>query len=256
MSTQVQEHSVDCSNAARGVWLVKVPKYISERWQSAPGSVEVGRLKITKSPGQKPNVSFSLSEAVLAMEREPIPKEHRFVVSNVGGQTLGVFSQTQPSDRDAVVPEREALAIEGKVIQRAECRPLGDASYMQLKRDKIKRAAQPGRRLKTIGDVVHIKPVANHQHNIDHQKRKKEVGKKMRDDKEKVLAMLFAAFEKHQFYNIKDLVRITMQPVTYLKEVLSEVCNYNMKSPHRNMYELKPEYRHYSEEKEEEEGDE
>ncbi|XP_037078085.1 general transcription factor IIF subunit 2-like [Pollicipes pollicipes] len=255
MSTQIQEHSVDCSNAARGVWLVKVPKYISERWQAAPGNIEVGRLKIVKASGQKPSVSFSLSEAVMAMEREPIPKEHRFAISNVGGQTLGVFSLTTPSDSDAVVPEQETLAIEGKVIQRAECRPLGDANYMRLKRNKILRTSNPGRRLKTITDVVHIKPVSDHRHNIEYDKRKKEQGKKMRDDKDKVLSMLFAAFERHQFYNIKDLVRVTLQPVTYLKEILNEVCNYNMKNPHRNMYELKPEYRHYSDEKGNEEDD-
>ena len=28
----------------------------------------------------------------------------------------------------------DKVAIEGKVIQRAECRPMGDASYMNLKR--------------------------------------------------------------------------------------------------------------------------
>ena len=32
---------------------------------------------------------------------------------------------------------------------------------------------------------------------------------------------------------------------TYLKEILKEICVYNMKAPHRNMWELKPEYRHY-----------
>lgn len=35
----------------------------------------------------------------------------------------------------------------------------------------------------------------------------------MRGDKEAVLDMLFAAFEKHQYYNIRDLVKITRQPV-------------------------------------------
>lgn len=97
----------------------------------------------------------------------------------------------------------------------------------------------------------------------------------MRDDKDAVLDMLFAAFEKHQYYNIRDLVKITRQPIVsilfhtclnikisfenyafniilcksqvYLKEILNEVCNYNLKNPHRNMWELKPEYRHYKE---------
>lgn len=54
--------------------------------------------------------------------------------------------------------------------------------------------------------------------------------------------MLFNAFEKHQFYNIKDLVKITRQPVAYLKEVLKDVCDYNIKN---RVWELKKEYRHY-----------
>lgn len=57
--------------------------------------------------------------------------------------------------------------------------------------------------------------------------------------------MLFNAFEKHQYYNIKDLVKITNQPISYLKEILKEVCEYNMKNPHKNTWELKKEYRHY-----------
>lgn len=80
---------------------------------------------------------------------------------------------------------------------------------------------------------------------IEYEKNKAVEGKKARDDKEAVLDMLFNAFEKHQYYNIKDLVKITNQPVGYLKEILKEVCDYNMKNPHKNMWELKREYRHY-----------
>ena len=48
-----------------------------------------------RTPSRKLDVSFSLSEAVMAMEKsETIPKDHKFVISNVNNQTLGVFSQT------------------------------------------------------------------------------------------------------------------------------------------------------------------
>lgn len=80
---------------------------------------------------------------------------------------------------------------------------------------------------------------------IEYEERKKAEGKKARDDKDAVLEMLFSAFEKHQYYNIKDLVKITRQPIVYLKEILKDVCVYNLKNPHKNMWELKPEYRHY-----------
>lgn len=144
----------------------------------------------------------------------------------------------------------------------------------------------------------------------EYEEKKKAEGKRSRDDKNAVLDMLFKAFDKHQYYNIKDLVLITKQPVVselrimfsyitknvaffpakernisregstylkskklqehdcyfnnadiiclsfftnliiimfqgYLKEILKEVCNHNMKNPHKNMWELKPEYRHY-----------
>lgn len=32
----------------------------------------------------------------------------------------------------------------------------------------------------------------------------------------------------------------------YLKEILKEICNYNAKNPHKNMWELKPQFRHYA----------
>ena len=34
----------------------------------------------------------------------------------------------------------------------------------------------------------------------------------------------------------------------HLKAILRDVCNYNLKNPHKNTYELKPEYRHYKKE--------
>ena len=38
---------------------------------------------------------------------------------------------------------------------------------------------------------------------------------------------------------------IFFQP--YLKEILKEIGIYNMRAPHKQMWELKPEYRHYTE---------
>lgn len=75
--------------------------------------------------------------------------------------------------------------------------------------------------------------------------KKKEDGKRARADKQYVLDMLFSAFEKHQYYNLKDLVDITKQPVVYLKEILQEIGIQNVKGIHKNTWELKPEYRHY-----------
>lgn len=86
------DKELDLSNAGRGVWLVKVPKYIATKWEKAPSSSEVGKLTITKHQGQKAQVSLMLSDAVMTDADERIPKEHRLDVSVVNHQTLGVFS--------------------------------------------------------------------------------------------------------------------------------------------------------------------
>lgn len=46
-----------------------------------------------------------------------------------------------------------------------------------------------------------------------YDKKKKSEGKMVRAERQVVLDMLFSAFEKHQYYNIKELVDITKQPV-------------------------------------------
>ena len=52
-----------------------------------------------------------------------IPKEHKFKVSSIANQTLGVFSHT------AMEEVGDKLSVEGKVVQRAECCPNNSSLY-------------------------------------------------------------------------------------------------------------------------------
>lgn len=89
------DKELDLSNAGRGVWLVKVPKYLAAKWEKSSGATEVGKLKINRQPGQKAQVSFTLSDAVIDLDpEEKIPRDHFLDVSVVTKQTLGVFSHT------------------------------------------------------------------------------------------------------------------------------------------------------------------
>ena len=47
----------------------------------------------------------------------------------------------------------------------------------------------------------------------EHEKKKKEAGKRAKDDREVVLDLIFTAFQQHEYYNFKDLVQKTQQPV-------------------------------------------
>merc|ERR1711936_983643 len=158
---------------------------------------------------------------------------HKFKVSGIAAQTLGVFSHT------AVDPETDKggdkLIVEGKVVQRAECCPNNSTLYSKIKAEAIGNAGKPVRQMQRLDKHVKtFKPIANHAANLEHERRKKVDGKKMRDD--------------------KDEAQETRQPMAYLREILNEVCVYSVKPPHRNMWELKPEYRHYKADEEEGEG--
>lgn len=63
---------------------------------------------------------------------------------------------------------------------------------------------------------------------LEYERKKKEEGKRARVDKQQVLDMLFSAFEKHQYYNIKDLVDITKQPVVRILDA-PFICNRKIK---------------------------
>lgn len=93
---------------------------------------------------------------------------------------------------DSAVPETEKLCLEGRVQQKLECRPYGNAvfltsyyhtvwvynvlssppstadkGYMQLKLQSFRKAAQPTRLVQQLDRVVPMyKPVSNHKHNV------------------------------------------------------------------------------------------
>ena len=245
-TVSISDKVVDMTKSQRGVWLVKVPKYISKKWNKCTGNTDIGCLNLTRYPGQKPEIKLILSEAVLGLEgdedTEVIPKEHVLKGTAVHEQTLAVFSQHTVAEPGSFI-ETEQIELEGKVIQRLECKQQFDSKYMKLKMDSLIKASIPNRKtIQVKGLVQTYRPVSDHKNNIEYEEKQKNEGKKFRDEKEKVHDKLFAAFEKHQYYNIKDLVNITKQPVGYLKEILREICDYNMKPPHKNTWSLKPEY--------------
>ncbi|XP_062288239.1 general transcription factor IIF subunit 2-like [Scomber scombrus] len=233
---------------SKGVWLVKVPKYLAQQWDKATEKGEVGKITIGKKHG-KTEVHFSLSEELAAVGEKDaslkVPRDHPFTMHAVGGQTLAVFSQR----------DKDEISLEGMVVHRAECRPVVNDNYMKLKKLQMQESSKPQRLSQQLERAITtvFKPVANHDFNVEYEKKKKSEGKMVRAERQVVLDMLFSAFEKHQYYNIKDLVDITKQPVTYLKEIMKEIGSYNSKGAHKSTWELRPEYRHYQSAEEEEE---
>lgn len=163
-----------------GVWLVKVPKYLSQQWAKASGRGEVGKIRICKKGNMgKPEVTFTLNEELTVIDgidAVSAPREHPFTMQTVGGQTLAVFTETssgqseERSDNSSLGSGAgpDKIALEGMVVQRAECRPAVSESYMRLKRLQIEESSKPARVSQQLQKAVtsNYKPVANHANNV------------------------------------------------------------------------------------------
>jgi transcription initiation factor TFIIF subunit beta len=274
---------VDCERATRGVWLVKVPRYLSEIWEKNEGS-DVGRLVqlsadevklISTTPeenstvGTSPSINGSTSASTGQARRDlrkiqdpselkPItakntknvfaPKEHSFRFRDPDAQSRAVILEDKSHLKEDVDIKSGKLACEGRVVIRAECQPPSSEQYMTMKMDMIRKAKEPVSMAKQIDRaVVAFKPKAQHAENLATNKTKKETGgaRNIRAGREHVMDLIFEAFEKHQYYRLSDLQAITQQPQGYLREILTDIATYNTSPPHKSMWELKPEYRNY-----------
>ncbi|EFO26064.2 hypothetical protein LOAG_02427 [Loa loa] len=280
---------VDSDCAKRGVWLVKVPRYLSEMWEKNVGH-DVGRLVIKAANGKtdlvfKSNTTLleknpsghdkeasssnsflsSLSGNSLSASRSnrigfakckeanfTMPNEHSFVIGDIRNQSLAVLCEDKSGlNEDADICSGR-LSIEGRVVKRADCRPPQTADYMRMKIKQIEKSSQPKRHVKQMEKAeVKFKPIAVHAEMQAREKQKKEGAKTVRADKDVVRQAIFHAFEKHQYYRLVDLQKLTSQPPGFVKEILTEIAVYNTMPPHKSMWELKPEYRSYRKDKKE-----
>merc|ERR1712048_1095467 len=141
-------------------------------------------------------------------------------------QTMGVFSETPPDEDEANESTRDKIAFEGSISKRVDCRPIGNPNYMKMKMNDIEKALKPKRKTILMNETVKsFKPVSEHVSLNESNEKKRSTEKRVRSEREVVLETIFSAFEKHQYYTLKDLIGITQQPVTHLKSILRDVCN-------------------------------
>ena len=84
------DSNFDMKNAGRTLAIVKVPKYIAEIWEKAPGNREVARMKITK--GKVAKYSLRIPNDLCTAGKVPIPSNHTLSCRPIVNQTIGVYN--------------------------------------------------------------------------------------------------------------------------------------------------------------------
>jgi transcription initiation factor TFIIF subunit beta len=273
MSTNDASNSidVDLTRSAGGVWLVKMPKYLSQILSDhADGTItgEVGHL-IQSLPSasrgstavgpRSQDVVFRLTDQIMGKLKEKNrskdykipPQEHRFCLNNVSDGILRtVYTRTSNNSKSS---SNEQISLIGKVIKRADVRPVENEQYMSMKRKHFEMSQEPTRKAVKIDKKINpYTPKRNHAENIKRDKARKLAGKRVRSDEDVVLNRMFEAFAKNQYISMSGLEGITAQPKNYLQQLVKKYCNYNNAG---HTYELKPQFRHYSAPKEQDDDE-
>lgn len=246
------DHSLLAQVGESGTLIPKEHQFLIQN--SGPSSVSA----TTSRPGQNapsPNISrrpgvISGQELMILCEDDLTATPQASSSAPTTTSSLPIISTSSPSSPFSNKPfarYSRRLSLFGRVNSRAECRPPPSARYMMLKAQQLKAKNRPKHEVCLLYEPVRThKPVSNHWNNIEYEARKKAEGKNLRREKEDVMQDLFKSFELHQYYATNDLVLLTRQPVTYLTEILKEIATFNTQGPHKNTWELKPEYRHYA----------
>lgn len=239
--------TVNAQNAEQALWLVKVPRYVHEAFQS--NQAEVAMLEFQKpTPGSNlPNFKLKLNQKVLKGLKDPIPATYDVKTRLVEGQSLFYYGQDEPEMATSVKNlHTPAMNIHGHISHRLDVRPVMNDDYMQIKKHQIGKALVPKRVCKPMPTSASARylPGTSHQKavtvTVDPIKKKETY---VRGDAETVRKMLFAAFERFDYYNFADLQSITKQPSQFLKEILVEICDYCTKYPHKFTWCLKEDYK-------------
>ena len=112
----------------------------------------------------------------------------------------------------------------GRVIQRAEVRPVENEQYMSMKRKQIEKSQEPNRQAKMIGKKVNTYAPKRFHEGV---RKKKSEGKRIRSSEDDVLRVIFDAFSKNQYISMASLEAVTQQPKNFLQQLVKRYCNYN-----------------------------
>lgn len=59
------------------------------------------------------------------------------------------------------------MFMEGRIVQKLDCRPIADTTYMKLKLESIKKASVPQRKVQPLDKIVQtFKPISKHKHDV------------------------------------------------------------------------------------------
>ncbi|GAB5372337.1 hypothetical protein AAMO2058_001656800 [Amorphochlora amoebiformis] len=227
-------------------FLLKVPMTLLEKLEKAntPGEI-LGHMEQSQSSSGPPKLRITLSDkfAGEGSGSSSVYNIKEIPTSKLASKML-VYSGS--SDRN----KREGI-LEGEVAKVWNAEPskkIEDYTAILKKRRTAelekKKEAVKSIDSKTVMDLQRKKLAEKRrkQAELRNQNPKKRRELHVKKSEKEVEAMIFAAFDKQEYYTAKQLEGYTDQPTAYLKTFLRRMCDHHKQGPHIHHYSLKSIY--------------
>ncbi|KAI5162339.1 transcription initiation factor TFIIF subunit beta [Nematocida ausubeli] len=208
------------------VTLVKVPRILEECLEEYAEALEIGTIE-ERGDSNVLKISPHIGP-------QNFPRE--WIIEPLENKT-GIFTFVQ---------KPHGAFIDGVITDEVYAKPKITPEYLKYKRER--NAAQnvkaDVKAVDSLKEGIRMERYGATEYDLMARKRKKMLMEKKRErlSKTEVMDILFRAFEEYPYWSVKDLADRSGQPLAYIQELLPGIAVLNKKA-HRNMYELKPEYK-------------
>ncbi|EIJ89087.1 transcription initiation factor TFIIF subunit beta [Nematocida parisii] len=211
------------------VTLVKIPRILEEYLEEYSEPVEIGHIE-ERGTSNVLKISTQLGP-------QNFPRE--WIIEPLEAKT-GVFTFVQ---------KPHGAFIDGVITDEVYAKPKITPEYLKYKRERsaVLNVKKDVKSVDSLKEGIRMERYGATEYDIMARKRKKMLMEKKRErlSKTEVMDIIFRAFEEYPYWSVKDLADRSGQPLAYIQELLPDIAVLNKKT-HRNMYELKPEYKNNS----------
>ncbi|KTW31128.1 transcription factor IIF subunit TFG2 [Pneumocystis jirovecii RU7] len=259
---------LDMSKIRSKVWLVKVPKFLLDRWELVKDDgVDLGIIRIQN--GKSDNIKLIIPDVE---SNKDLPLEYNVFVMNRHTRNAYVFAEREEKSMqnfsDATLfretcrkggsspckPSQKHIALVGTIAHECNISPIINEQYRKVMQARSKAASQPKRKIQMLSNHSSLTrnfmtlgmPETNagrFSSFIKNTRKSASDQKASRLPRNELLDILFKCFDDYDYYSMKTLKEITKQPETYLKEVLESIAVLLKKGPYIMKWTLKTEYK-------------
>jgi len=251
--------AVDASQVNNEIWMVRMPPKLAQVWNDAPEGTVLGSLVFTKGgkvngikDPVKPSLVVHASEDILTPEQSDVPLEYTMEAMTKRVPVMHPFTRNQDG----------SVAIQGTVTRTANLQMrTSDERYRRHNKNRIMQTNVTSSRFVKPVEANELSVRKSHSAALKSStkgfgsavqqfgKRMNEASdgpadptKKRKYEGQTTQSVVFELFSQQPYWSVKEMKQASGRPEKEIREVLSEVGEFNRKGDNQGKWQLRSEF--------------